>query len=279
MPHEPGHPDPFAEVGGGSTVDDGAVDNQERQAQDSPPTAVEQAMLNAEAVRQVLGQDEQELAPDFASVVVGYNEMGTPNRVGPEQFIRSIWSMNTRQLHELANKMYIAGFINNANELDIQHANNRPTPELLAGATRMFKWLASGPARKVEYWENVLDDYVDGLTEAGLGGAGGSGGGSGTLSDPSAVRRTLEATYTQMVGKAPSEEEKRAFVTAIHKMQRDMYAQIYSARGDGGTTAGVGVDVGAQAMDFAEAERPVETQAKSIASNADLVRRLVMGGS
>lgn len=89
-------------------------------------------------------------------------------------------------------------------------------------------------------------------------GGGGRGGGRAIrLPDPAALRDTLEAASSQVLGRKATDAEKRMFVEGINSAVR----------------AGESVDVGARAGVFARQQAPVEAGAMDLKNAGNLVLR------
>lgn len=88
-------------------------------------------------------------------------------------------------------------------------------------------------------------------------GGGGGGGRAIRLPDPAALRDTLEAASSQVLGRKATDAEKRMFVEGINSAVR----------------AGESVDVGARAGVFARQQAPVEAGAMDLKNAGNLVLR------
>jgi len=101
--------------------------------------------------------------------------------------------------------------------------------------------------------EEILAEFI----RRGGGGGGGGGGRVVRLPDPAALRDTLEAASSQVLGRTATDAEKRMFVEGINAAVR----------------AGESVDVGARAGVFAREQAPVEAGAMDLKNAGNLVLR------
>lgn len=106
-------------------------------------------------------------------------------------------------------------------------------------------------------YEDMTDEEILAEFIRRGGGGGGGGGRAVRLPDPAALRDTLEAASSQVLGRKATDAEKRMFVEGINSAVR----------------AGESVDVGARAGVFAREQAPVEAGAMDLKNAGNLVLR------
>lgn len=178
--------------------------------------------------------------------------------------------------------LYAAGILRG--ELsDVVTASGELTPTFYAALKNFFDLQvglkAAGHKGATELsWREYLDkiggEPDEETVNEFMGGEGGGGDSpiSITLSSAKNLELNLENTYKQMVGKAPSRDEKRAFIAAIHRAQKVQQTAMQRMKVD---TQMEAVDVGAEAVMFARNERPVEVASKEVAGAGQVLRGMV----
>ena len=188
-------------------------------------------------------------------------------------------------IEELAVELYLAGYTSK-DPFELINSNGTPNGQFIAGMTTFLRDAAilykNESIDTSTTWREVLE------LQAGQDGANvdigtfGDGGGDaptfGRLSNTKDLTLRLESAYRQIVGKAPTTAEKRAFVAAIHGQQRARQQSQYNAQMNAQAELLIQEDlpsVDASAIQFAEENRPTEVGAKKIANAGEVLRSLV----
>lgn len=249
----------------------------EHSAQTGPPSVVQEALANLPPVSALPQEREPTIAGPYESRPKpdgGY--IAQPSQQTKSEFLSSLVGMDPETRREFERQLFVMGFYPGGTNFDAVQASSRAMPDTLVAAERFFAWASSvGDGRTP--WDVLAQEASDemvGMNDASIGGRQGS---AIQLQDPVGIGALLERTYTQMVGKAPTDAEKRAFVATIHSMQRGQQKAINEAR-FGAQVEVTGVDVGAQAQEFAEQERPNEVGGQRAIQATNTLRNLTQRG-
>lgn len=151
-----------------------------------------------------------------------------PVTEAPEQAAGRILNADEKTLRQHQKKLYAAGFYNVPfEEIRWGFAG----PETQSAALKFMQWAAGfeEDGEKV-MWHRALDKIADE-----------SGGFEEpadpeeprqpvSLSDPSSVGQMADQLYRNIAGRRATDEEKRAAVAMIHRLQREQHQQLWDAR-------------------------------------------------
>lgn len=259
-------------------------DSPEHSAQQGPPPAV----VGAREAGYASGASSLPAARNEPTISGGYRSSPKPDggyivnatRLTKNDFFQELMSLDPGERREFERELFIMGFYPGGTNIDAIAGASSVMPDTLVAAERFFNWASAINAN--EPWQVLSSQTADEL--AGVAGPGEFGaGGSATvvnLSDPVGLGQVLDRTYKSVVGRAPSDADKRAFVAAMHQMQRSQQMSIATARAEAqsGAIDVEGVDVGAQAEAFTEQQAPVEAEAFQAVQQTDVLRNLTQRG-
>ena len=250
----------------------------EHGAQTGPPSIIEEALANAPAIATaptqtreptIAGPYESRPKPDGGFIA-------QPQQQTKSEFLSALVGMSPEARREFERQLFVLGFYPSGTNFDAVQASSRAMPDTLVAAERFFGWAASvGDGRTP--WDVLAQEAADEMVGAGATATGGRGGSAIQLSDPVGVGQVLDRTYQQLVGKAPTDAEKRAFVATIHSLQRGQQQALNEAR-FGAQVETEGVDIGAQAAEFAETERAPEVGGQRAIQATNVLRNLTQRG-
>lgn len=206
--------------------------------------------------------------------------------VNEEQFFNQLLSMDLDERREFERNLFVMGMYPRNVDLEQLMASPRMLPDSLKAAQNFFSWAAAVGDRNTS-WQMLASEAASQIMGAGggLDGMGGGGGGGAPqdrviqLSDDVGLAQTIRETYRNIVGKAPTQAEERAFVAAIHGMQRKQQNALYDARANAqqDSLEFEGVDVGAQAEDFTRTNEPLEAGGMEAVRQTDAMRNAIRG--
>lgn len=206
--------------------------------------------------------------------------------VNEEQFFNQLLSMDIDERREFERNLFIMGFYPRNVDIESVMASGRMLPDSLKAAETFFSWAATVGDRNTSWQMLAAEGAAQVMGAGGDGGMGGGFGGGGSaedrviqLGDDAGIAQTLRETYRNIVGKAPTQAEERAFVAAIHGMQRKQQNAIYDARARAqqDSLEIEGVDVGAQAEDFTRTNEPLEAGGMEAVRQTDALRNTIRG--
>lgn len=180
-----------------------------------------------ELQEQIAGQSDPsgEVVVDFEGIP---RRDATPITESPEQAVSHILNADERWLKNHQQKLYAAGFYDESFE-EIRWGF--PGPETQRAALQFMRWAAGfeEDGEKV-VWHRALDKIADesgGFEEPEDPEAPRD---PVQLSDPASVGQMADKLYRNIAGRKATDEEKRAAVAMIHRLQREKSQQIWDAR-------------------------------------------------
>lgn len=215
----------------------------------------------------------------------GNNDFSSVNDILGQFFDLDPMAGAQEWIEELSVELYLAGYTSK-DPFELINSNGTPNGHFIAGMTNFLRDAAilyrNESIDTSTTWQEVLELQAgqDGANvDPGAFGGGGEGSPTfGRLSNTKDLTVRLEAAYQQIVGKAPTAAEKRAFVAAIHGQQKAKNYSEYEARKEAQGSLIVGENLPsaeAAAIQFAEENRPTEVGAKKVANAGEVLRRLV----